>query len=106
MHAFTIYTTFFRPILHKNTYFFTPMNILNKIDPPIDYHGQELSKKLFYLIIYLGYAISLVIGIVLSDLKYTLYAGILTVILSFIIVVPSWSMYRKNPLKFTKEKEE
>lgn len=82
------------------------MNILNKIDPPIDYHGQELAKKLFYLIIYLGYAISLAVGIVLSDLKYTLYFGVLTLILSVLVVVPAWGIYRKNPLRFVKQKKD
>lgn len=82
------------------------MNLLNKIDPPIDYHGQELAKKLFYLIIYLGYAISLGVGIIKSDLKYTLFAGILTVAICFVIITPSWRFYRKNPLKFVKVKNE
>ncbi|EOB14783.1 hypothetical protein NBO_16g0068 [Nosema bombycis CQ1] len=86
--------------------FFLPMNLLNKIDPPIDYHGQELAKKLFYLIIYLGYAISLGVGIIKSDLKYTLFAGIITVAICFVVITPSWRFYRKNPLKFVKVKNE
>jgi signal peptidase complex subunit 1 len=76
------------------------MDLLNKIDLPIDYHGQELSRKLFYVIIYLGYAFALITGIALSDLKYTLYLGILTVSIVVVVCVPSWSFYRKNPLKF------
>lgn len=82
------------------------MNIFDKLDPPIDYHGQELATKLFYVIIYFGYAFSLAVGIVLSDLKYTLYLGVLTLALSIIVVVPPWRFYRKNPLKFVKEKKD
>lgn len=74
------------------------------MDPPIDYHGQELSRKLFYVIICIGYACSLVTGIFLSDLKYTLYLGILTILIVSFVCVPSWSFYRKNPLKFKSKK--
>ncbi|WUR04906.1 signal peptidase complex subunit 1 [Vairimorpha necatrix] len=79
------------------------MNILNKLDQPIDYHGQELSRKLFYVIIYIGYTFSLLTGILYNDLKYTLFLGLITVACVFLTCVPSWKIYRKNPLKFTRK---
>jgi len=79
------------------------MNIFEKFNPPIDYHGQELSMKLFYVLIYIGYFFSLITGILYNDLKFTLLLGIFTVCIVFFICVPSWRFYRKNPLKFEKK---
>lgn len=81
------------------------LKFLEKIDPPIDYNGQELSKKLFYLLISIGYTISLITGVYLEDLKYTLILGIVTVFILFLVCVPSWRFYRKNPLKFKDKKD-
>lgn len=74
--------------------------LLAKLDPPIDYVGQDLASKLMYLIFGIGYALALVSGIVFNDLIYTVYLGAATVAISFVVVVPSWRFYRKNPLKF------
>lgn len=81
------------------------LKFLDKLDPQIDYHGQELSKKMFYLLISIGYTISLITGVFFQDLKYTLFLGILTVFILFLVCVPSWGFYRKNPLKFKEKKD-
>lgn len=77
-------------------------SIIQKLDPKIDYVGQELSCKLMYIILLLGYAISLVVGFFLKDLTFTLVLGVATVIFAFIITVPAWPYFRRNPLKFKK----
>lgn len=74
--------------------------LTSKLDPPIDYAGQSLVSKFMYLIFGVGYTIALITGVMLDNLVYTLYIGIATVVVSFIIVVPSWGFYRRNPLKF------
>lgn len=77
-----------------------PVSIISKLDPPIDYVGQSLASKLMYLIFGVGYTAALIAGIMSNDLTYTVYFGVATIAISFIVVVPSWRFYRKNPLKF------
>ncbi|KAM0675942.1 hypothetical protein GVAV_000720 [Gurleya vavrai] len=74
--------------------------LLQKIDPVIDYTGQATSEKCLYLIFILGYTAAYILGIILGDLKYTLYVAVLTVATAFVFVLPSWSCYRKNHAKF------
>lgn len=77
-------------------------NLCEKLDPPADYVGQMLATKLMYMIYTVGYTLSLLAGIIYNDLVYTLYIGIGTFIVSLIVVVPPWKIYRKHPLKFRK----
>ncbi|ADM11174.1 uncharacterized protein Eint_030300 [Encephalitozoon intestinalis ATCC 50506] len=84
-------------------------SFLSKIDPPADYVGQKLASDLMYLIFGVGYTLGLIVGVVLNDLAYTMYISIATLIISIIVVVPSWRFYRRNPLKFrapVKDKKE
>lgn len=72
----------------------------SRFDPTIDYTGQSLSEKCMYTIFILGYTLSFVSGIVLGDLKYTLYGAIGTFLVSFLVIVPAWPFLRRNPVKF------
>ena len=76
---------------------------VKKLDPELDYVGQELSQKLMYIFVMTGYLVAFLTGVILRDLTYTLYLGIATVILAFIVTIPGWAYFRKNPLKFKKE---
>ncbi|KRH95203.1 Signal peptidase subunit [Pseudoloma neurophilia] len=71
---------------------------------PIDFYGQALAKKLIYIIFFIGFTISLLIGILLNDLKYTLFLGIATAIFSVFVVVPPWPIYRRNMKEFQTKK--
>ncbi|KAH9411820.1 hypothetical protein HK407_03g05700 [Ordospora pajunii] len=75
-------------------------SLLHKMNQPIDHVGQEMASKLMYFIFAAGYALALVVGIFLNDLKYTILIGVLTVVAAIGVVVPPWRIYRKNPLKF------
>lgn len=78
---------------------------LKKLDPKIDYVGQEFALRLMYLILLAGYFFSFVLGLITRDLTYTLVLGVGTVVLAFIATIPSWPYFRRNPLKFKKSKE-
>ncbi|ELA40960.1 uncharacterized protein VICG_01990 [Vittaforma corneae ATCC 50505] len=78
---------------------------LKKLDPEIDYVGQEFAMRLMYLIILLGYTLSFLLGLVTKDLTYTLVLGVGTVAFAFIATVPSWPYFRRNPLMFKKAKK-
>ncbi|AFM97926.1 hypothetical protein EHEL_030290 [Encephalitozoon hellem ATCC 50504] len=84
-------------------------SLLSKIDPPIDYVGQKLASDLMYLIFGVGYTAALIVGVLLNDLVYTMYISVGTLVVSVVVVVPSWGFYRRNPLKFrppVKDKKE
>ncbi|EPR79159.1 microsomal signal peptidase Spc12 [Spraguea lophii 42_110] len=72
----------------------------------IDYKGQKLAKRNTHLIYVIGYFIALLFGFVMSNLYYTLIFSILTNIVAFVVVCPSWSFYNRNPIKFKEAKKE
>lgn len=78
------------------------MKLLKKLDLEIDYIGQSYSCRLMTVIFTVGYIIALVFGLVLSNLKYTLFIGIATAVVCFIMTVPSWPYFRRHLLKFKK----
>lgn len=79
--------------------------LFKKVDPPIDYVGQELASKLLTMIFIIGYALAISIGYILDDLKYALFITIATTVIAFLFVVPAWPFYRRNPVKFVESKK-
>lgn len=77
-------------------------SFLSKIDPPIDYIGQSFSLKLMRLVFIVGYSIAFLVGLAMSNLKYTLILGIVTCAVCFLLTVPAWPYFRRHPLKFKK----
>ena len=82
------------------------MNLLNKIDPPIDYIGQYYVSKYMKLILIFGYIFSLIAGFITNDLKYTLSGSILTVLICILVTIPPWPIYRRNPVLFKEVKKD
>lgn len=80
--------------------------IKKKVDPPIDYVGQELASNLLNIMFIIGYGLSIIVGYLLQDLKYTLIITVITIVTCFLTVVPAWPFYRRNPLMFVRVKNE
>ena len=72
------------------------------IEFPIDFKGQQLVERISYVLITFGFIISLFFGFALQDITYSFYAFIPLVLLSIIIVLPSYPAYNKNPTVFLK----
>lgn len=79
------------------------MDRIKRLDPNIDYIGQEYSLKLMYSILTVGYLLSLVTGLIVKDLTYTLVLGIGTVVFCFIATVPGWPYFRTKKVIFKKK---
>jgi signal peptidase complex subunit 1 len=79
--------------------------ILKKIDPCIDFVGQELACRLLYVVFIVGYTLAFIVGLALRDLRYTLFISMGTVITVLLAVVPPWPCYRKNPRVFQPAKK-
>ena len=78
-------------------------DLYNKCTQPIDFDGQKLATQILYALFIGGFTISYFLGIFLNDLKFTLFGGIATLIITFFIVVPPWPMYRRKNMKFSKK---
>jgi len=75
-------------------------SILSVIDQPIDYIGQSCASKLMNMIFIIGYVVAFIVGVVMSNLKYTMAIGVLTCLLAFVITIPPWPYFRRNHLQF------
>lgn len=82
------------------------MNVLQKIDPTIDFVGQEQAQKYMDFLFLIGYTLALIVGFILKDLKYTLIIAGLTFVLTLLVIVPAWPIYRRNAPKFVKVEKE
>ncbi|KAH6893582.1 microsomal signal peptidase 12 kDa subunit-domain-containing protein [Thelonectria olida] len=66
----------------------------------IDFEGQKLVELIAtFLLIVVG-ALSFIAGYILQDIKLSLYGGLGGTALTFLIVVPAWPFYNKNPVKW------
>lgn len=79
--------------------------IVNICTQPIDYYGQSLAKRITYNIFAFGYTLAWMLGYFMSDLRYTLYTAILTVVVNLAVVIPPWPFYRRHPFRFKKLKK-
>ena len=77
-----------------------PHSVVAKIDKPIDYAGQETVRKCLIHIFAVGYTASLCLGFLLGNLQYTLALGVATFLVVFLVTIPPWPFYRRNPPAF------
>lgn len=75
------------------------------IEFPIDFKGQEITELFLYIIISIGTFISLLFAFALQDITLFIYPFSGFCLLSAIICLPSYSEYKKNPVKFLKRPE-
>ena len=68
------------------------------IEGKIDFHGQDLAKKLMFISLSAVVLFSYLLGWSLRNIYFSLYAGIGGIVLTFLIMVPAWPMYNKNPI--------
>ncbi|KAI5170560.1 signal peptidase complex subunit 1 [Nematocida sp. LUAm3] len=80
--------------------------VSKKINPQVDYIGQELGNRILHCILIIGMPISLIIGVASSNMFYLLYSLAAVVLIAFIAVVPAWPMYRRYPVHLQRSKKE
>lgn len=79
-------------------------NIIEKVDPPIDYIGQYLALRVVHTILICGVFLSLLFGYLYKDIFTVGYVYGATCLLAVILVVPSWPFFRRNPVWGIEEK--
>jgi len=69
----------------------------NLLEGQIDFEGQRKAELLTtYLLAGFG-AIAFIIGYILSSIHLTLYLGLLGTVITFVLVVPAWGFYNRDP---------
>lgn len=66
----------------------------------LDFEGQKLATRLYTNIIMFFAAVGFVVGYYVQSFQLTLLILGIGVILAFLVVVPPWPMYRRNPLEW------
>ncbi|KAK3849095.1 hypothetical protein Pcinc_044137 [Petrolisthes cinctipes] len=76
------------------------MNTFMGFPDYMDFEGQNLAENLYAIIIVGFAAVGTLVGYFMNDFLITLYFLGVGVILSFIVVVPSWPIFRRSPLNW------
>ncbi|KAK0748613.1 microsomal signal peptidase 12 kDa subunit-domain-containing protein [Apiosordaria backusii] len=66
----------------------------------IDFEGQKLVELLVNISLTLVGAIAFLVGYFLQDIKLAVYIGLAGTAATFLLVVPPWPIYNKNPVKW------
>ena len=72
----------------------------------MDFDGQRRAERIFQTIILVFASAGLVIGYIFQQFSYTVYTLGAGFILSCILTLPPWPMYRRKPLNWQKPREE
>ncbi|KAK4244405.1 microsomal signal peptidase 12 kDa subunit-domain-containing protein [Corynascus similis CBS 632.67] len=66
----------------------------------IDFEGQKLVEVLVNAALTLVGAIAFFVGYFLQDIKLAVYIGLIGTAAVFVLVVPPWPFYNRNPVKW------
>ncbi|PVU98769.1 hypothetical protein BB559_001301 [Furculomyces boomerangus] len=71
----------------------------------IDFEGQKLAENISTSILVVSAIISLVAGKMLDNMKLAMYIYLFGFVLTVLVVVPPYSFYNKNPVKWLKKSD-
>ncbi|KAK1768512.1 microsomal signal peptidase 12 kDa subunit-domain-containing protein [Phialemonium atrogriseum] len=66
----------------------------------IDFEGQKLSELIVHVALSAVGALAFIVGYALQDIKLALYIGLGGTALVFVLVVPPWPFFNRNPVKW------
>ncbi|XP_019736923.1 signal peptidase complex subunit 1 [Hippocampus comes] len=74
------------------------LSIFNSIPTHMDYKGQKLAEQIFQGIIIISAVVGFVYGLIIQQFGWTVYIVLTGFVVSCIMTLPPWPMYRRNPL--------
>ncbi|XP_051932218.1 signal peptidase complex subunit 1 [Hippocampus zosterae] len=74
------------------------LSIFNSIPTHMDYKGQKLAEQIFQGIIIISAVVGFVYGLIIQQFGWTVYIVLTGFVVSCIVTLPPWPMYRRNPL--------
>lgn len=79
-------------------------DLAKKIDPPIDYIGQHLANRIVHTTLIVSVGMAFISGHIYKDIFVMGYAYACGSLVALAVVVPSWPIYRRNPVSSLPEK--
>ncbi|KAF9906497.1 hypothetical protein BX616_000711, partial [Lobosporangium transversale] len=70
-----------------------------------DFQGQNLAEQITQGVISAFGAIGFIVGILLQDIRVSLYIFSAGVILTALLVIPAWPYLNRNPIKWLPSRE-
>ncbi|KAK7963680.1 hypothetical protein PG996_008627 [Apiospora saccharicola] len=70
------------------------------VDGQIDFEGQKLAEIISTLMLSLVGAIAFFVGYFMQDIALALKVGLAGTAVTFLVVVPPWPFFNKNPVKW------
>lgn len=67
------------------------------IEFPIDFKGQQLSEFYLNLISYSSIPICFSVALITQELSYLVYTFIISIIFSWLVLLPNYPIYNQNP---------
>ncbi|XP_074601555.1 signal peptidase complex subunit Spase12 [Brevipalpus obovatus] len=77
-------------------------SFLSAIPTHLDFAGQRKAERLFQILVLLFAAVGLAVGYHYEQFSYTVYSLGAGFLLSCLLTLPPWPMYRRHPLKWKK----
>ncbi|KAG0379872.1 MAG: putative signal peptidase-like protein 12 kDa [Linnemannia gamsii] len=71
----------------------------------IDFKGQNLSEQITQGTISLFGVIAFLVGLVLQDIRLSMYIFAAGIVLTGLLVIPAWPYLRKNPIEWLPSRE-
>ncbi|KAF2823850.1 microsomal signal peptidase-like protein 12 kDa subunit [Ophiobolus disseminans] len=71
--------------------------VRDAVEGQIDFEGQRLAEMLTTVLLGAAGIIAFFVGYVTQDIRLSLYVGLAGTALTFLVIVPPWPFYNKNP---------
>ncbi|KAH8725236.1 microsomal signal peptidase 12 kDa subunit-domain-containing protein [Phaeosphaeriaceae sp. PMI808] len=71
--------------------------VRDTVEGQIDFEGQRLAEMLTTVLLGAAGIIAFFVGYFTQDIRLSLYVGLAGTALTFLLVVPPWPFYNKNP---------
>ncbi|KFA65413.1 hypothetical protein S40285_00469 [Stachybotrys chlorohalonatus IBT 40285] len=70
------------------------------VEGQIDFDGQRRAEVVATILLAVTGLLAFNIGYTLQDIQKAVYVGLGGTLVTFLIAVPAWPMWRKNPIKW------
>ncbi|CAM1510319.1 Fc.00g006540.m01.CDS01 [Cosmosporella sp. VM-42] len=69
-------------------------------DGQIDFGGQKLAEQLATVLLVASGWLAFVVGYFLQDIKLAVYVGLAGTVSTFLVVVPPWPFFKRQPVRW------
>ncbi|PSN71584.1 microsomal signal peptidase 12 kDa subunit [Corynespora cassiicola Philippines] len=71
--------------------------VRDAVEGQIDFEGQRLAELLTTVLLGAAGIVAFLVGFVNQDIRLALYVGLAGTALTFLVTIPPWPFYNKNP---------